>query len=79
MDYKIYPYSNMNYLEKGFSNVLDILKSSNEKITKNAVVRLHEIFKIRKGKFYLKKYFDDKSLNIDFGAELFIKLDKTLD
>ena len=31
MDYKIYPYSNMNYLEKGFSNVLDILKSSNEK------------------------------------------------
>ena len=38
MDYKIYPYSNMHYLEKGFSNVLDILKSSNEKITKNAVV-----------------------------------------
>ena len=74
MDYKIYPYSNMHYLEKGFSNVLDILKSSNEKITKNAVVRLHEIFKIRKGKFYLKKYFDDKSLNIDFGAEAFHKV-----
>jgi len=73
MDYKIYPYSNMHYLEKGFSNVLDILKSSDEKITKNAIVRLHEIFKIRKGKFYLKKYFDDKSLNIDFGAEAFHK------
>ena len=73
MDYKIYPYSNMNYLEKGFSNVLDILQSSNEKITKNAIVRLHEIFKISKGKFYLKKYFDNKSLNIDFGAEPFHK------
>ena len=34
MDYKIYPYSNMHYLEKGFSNVLDILKSSNEKLQK---------------------------------------------
>ena len=41
----------MHYLEKGFSNVLDILKSSNEKITKNAVVRLHEIFKIERENF----------------------------
>ena len=63
----------MNYLEKGFSNVLDILKFSDERISKNAVIRLHEVFKIGKGKFYLKKYFDNKSLNIDFGAEPFYK------
>ena len=53
MEYKIYPFYTTHYLENGLENVVEILKSSNKQITKNAIIRLHESYKVKRGEYLI--------------------------
>ena len=74
MEYKIYPFYTTHYLEKGFENIAEILNTADKKVTKNTLIRLHESYRVKRGEYFINKYFDNKSLNIDFGLQSFQKV-----
>ncbi len=71
LEFKLFPFDTIEQTELGFKNVISVLNVLNKKIQAHSTVRLHNSYYSKRGEYYLKKYFKNKSLDIDMGKKSF--------